>query len=158
VKPANLVFTSQLRDRIQIVDFGFAAIHQPADATSARRLHTLCGTPSYLAPELVRAGGVNSGVRSSKAGYWGPPVDVWALGALLFELLHNRTAFRGESMAQLHIRIRKGAHTPFGPEASSRAKKIIKKALTVEVQERADAMTIARNLHDSGIKVDAMPS
>jgi hypothetical protein len=61
-------------------------------------------------------------------------------------------------MAQLHIRIRKGAHTPFGPEASSRAKKIIKKALTVEVQERADAMTIARNLHDSGIKVDAMPS
>jgi tRNA A-37 threonylcarbamoyl transferase component Bud32 len=141
VKPDNLIFADRTRAAVRLVDFGFASCHD------GKRLRTVCGSPAYMAPELI-----------ANMPYLGPPVDVWALGALLFELLHNRTAFRGESMAQLHIRIRKGAHTPFGPEASSRAKKIIKKALTVEVQERADAMTIARNLHDSGIKVDAMPS
>ena len=147
VKPANLVFTSQLRDRIQIVDFGFAAIHQPADATSARRLHTLCGTPSYLAPELVRAGGVNSGVRSSKAGYWGPPVDVWALGVLAFELFHNRQPFRAESIPQLYARILKGAHDDhlhWDPSLSSKGRSIVRRLLSLDVAERPTASDAAR--------------
>ena len=147
VKPANLVFTSSLRDRIQIVDFGFAAIHQPADATSARRLHTLCGTPSYLAPELVRAGGVNSGVRSSKAGYWGPPVDVWALGVLAFELFHNRQPFHAESIPQLYARILKGAHDDqlhWDPSLSSKGRSIVRRLLSLDVAERPTASDAAR--------------
>ena len=72
------------------------------------------GLACRMAPELI----------ASKP-YLGPPVDVWALGALMYELVHNKIAFRGESMAQLHIRIRKAAHAPFAPETSSKAKKSI---------------------------------
>jgi len=141
VKPDNLIFNDRSRAMIRLVDFGFATCHD------GRRLRTVCGSPAYMSPELI-----------ANKPYIGPPVDVWALGALLYELIHNKTAFRGETMAQLHTRIRKAAHTPFAPETSGRVKVIVKKALVVEVENRADAMTIARALHDvQGVHVAAMP-
>lgn len=133
VKPQNLIFADRSRGAVRLVDFGFAAVTE-----GTGRLRTVCGSPAYMAPELI-----------ANKPYFGPPVDCWALGALLYELVHNKIAFRGESMAQLHIRIRKAAHSPFAPETSSKAKGVIKKALTVDVAERADAATITRSLIDA---------
>jgi len=36
-------------------------------------MHIACGTPSYMAPEIIE-----------KKEYWGPPADMWAVGILLF--------------------------------------------------------------------------
>jgi serine/threonine protein kinase len=70
LKPENLLIDNE--GHIKLADFGFAKILEN-DKT-----FTLCGTPEYLAPEIVKG--------SKKTGY-GKSVDWWALGILLFEML-----------------------------------------------------------------------
>jgi len=66
LKPENLLIGSD--GHLKITDFGFAK--QIGD-----RSYTLCGTPGYLAPEIIMGQGHNQGV------------DWWALGILLYEML-----------------------------------------------------------------------
>ena len=66
LKPENLLIGSD--GHLKITDFGFAK--KIKDKT-----FTLCGTPEYLAPEIIMSCGHNQGV------------DWWALGILLFEML-----------------------------------------------------------------------
>jgi len=88
-----------------------------------------------MAPELVK-----------KTSYFGPPVDVWALGTLFFELVHNRLAFRGDNMAQLQVRILRGSHQAFPSSTSSRVRTAVKRMLTVDVSERPSAERVTRAL------------
>ncbi|BHF78945.1 protein serine/threonine kinase activity [Sparganum proliferum] len=55
-----------------------------------QHLSTFCGSPPYAAPELF-----------SSTSYLGPPVDIWALGVLLFYLLVGFLPFRGRTVGQL---------------------------------------------------------
>ena len=52
-----------------------------------------------MAPEL-----------SKSEPYHGQPVDLWALSAVVYEMLHGKAAFRGNSMEQLGIRIMRVSH------------------------------------------------
>lgn len=56
-------------NKLKLIDFGFAD-------NSQKNLKEFCGTPSYMAPELVL-----------KVDYWGSFVDIWALGVILYRLL-----------------------------------------------------------------------
>jgi MAP/microtubule affinity-regulating kinase len=58
-------------NEIKIIDFGFSTC-VPND----KKIKIFCGTPSYMAPEIVL-----------KTEYCGPPADIWALGVLLFTIL-----------------------------------------------------------------------
>jgi serine/threonine protein kinase len=74
----DLKLTNVLVDRdrkVKLIDFGFAD-------NSGRTLHAYCGTPSYMAPEIVL-----------KKDYKGQQVDVWALGVVLYKLLTGEYAF-----------------------------------------------------------------
>ena len=62
-------------EKVKIIDFGFAA-------RTTQRLDLYCGTPSYMSPEIVQ-----------KFKYLGKPVDIWALGVVLFKLLTGLYAF-----------------------------------------------------------------
>ena len=69
----------------KIVDFGFSTAFRPG-----QRLKTFCGSPSYAAPEII-----------SRKPYYGPPVDVWSLGVLLFGMLSGYFPFQGDTADDL---------------------------------------------------------
>lgn len=73
IKLTNLLVDRD--NRIKLIDFGFAD-------NSGRSLRAYCGTPSYMAPEIVM-----------KKDYSGMAVDVWALGVVLYKLLTGEYAF-----------------------------------------------------------------
>jgi serine/threonine protein kinase len=137
VKPANLVFEDAQRKSVRLVDFGCAACHLNDEAAAPRRLHTLLGTPCYMAPELLET------VGQSKVGYLGPPVDVWAMGVVAYQVLHNRLPFRGETMAQLQLRILKRSFEKFDTAISPPVRGLVKRVLTVDATERPHASAVA---------------
>lgn len=70
----------------QVIDFGFAKqIPFYKNNQLQPKSFTLCGTPEYLAPELVLSRGHDKSV------------DFWALGCLLYELLVGHTPFQVDS-------------------------------------------------------------
>jgi serine/threonine protein kinase len=71
---------------VKITDFGLAK-HLETDTTQTRE-GSILGTPSYMAPE--QAEGRNKDI--------GPPADIYALGAILYDLLASRPPFRGETV------------------------------------------------------------
>ncbi len=92
VKPANIMLT---RDGIKVLDFGLAkstAALGPNDATIVASLTTegsIIGTPQYMAPEQFE--GKEADARS----------DIWALGAVLYEMVTGQKAFQGKSYSTL---------------------------------------------------------
>jgi eukaryotic-like serine/threonine-protein kinase len=86
LKPANVLLTDDGTPKIS--DFGLARRLDGND--NLTRTGTAVGTPSYMAPE--QAGG--------REVVWGPAVDVYALGAILYETLTGRPPFHAATPAQ----------------------------------------------------------
>lgn len=87
IKLENLLLDDQ--NNIKIIDFGFSTCI-PND----KKIKIFCGTPSYMAPEIVQ-----------KLEYAGPPADIWALGVLLFTLLSGCFPYRGATDKELYKKI-----------------------------------------------------
>ena len=86
LKPENLVLDAM--GYLKLVDFGLAKKLMPSERT-----YTMCGTPDYLAPELISGGG------------YGRSCDLWSFGILLFELVTRRTPFFDENQSQMMNKI-----------------------------------------------------
>lgn len=87
LKPENLVLDSN--GYLRVTDFGFAK--EIEDKT-----FTLCGTPDYLAPEIVTGQGHGKGV------------DWWTLGILIYEMLASFPPFYDENTLETYRKIIKG--------------------------------------------------
>jgi MAP/microtubule affinity-regulating kinase len=120
---------------IRIIDFGFATC-QPG----GKKAKLFCGTPSYMAPEIV-----------SKKEYSGQPADVWALGVLLFTMLTGKLPFRGMSNADLYRKIQRGMFS-VPAEVSSEPKLIIQRMLATDPALRP---TVTAVLKTNWVESDA---
>jgi serine/threonine-protein kinase len=91
LKPANIFVLEGEPLRVKILDFGIAKLLEQPEGNSATRTGMLLGTPHYMAPE--QAAGEHRRI--------GPATDIYALGAILYELLSGRLPFDAEMMAVL---------------------------------------------------------
>ena len=98
IKPANVLLTPAEVPKIS--DFGLAKHLDENDGVS--RSGEIMGTPSYMAPE--QADGRNRDL--------GPWTDVYALGAILYELLAGRPPFKGASVLETLDQVRRRDPTP----------------------------------------------
>jgi hypothetical protein len=94
LKPENLLVDD--KGSIKITDFGLANI-QAAD--SGKLLMTVCGTPNYVAPEVLK-----------EKGYKGAEADVWSCGVILFVMLAGYLPFDDPNINVLFQKIDKGEY------------------------------------------------
>ncbi len=121
------VLIEDKNNMIKLIDFGFAAFCSPT-----QKLKIFCGTPSYMAPEIVQ-----------KKEYDGKCVDIWALGVLLFAMLTGTFPFRGISESDLYYKIQRG-NFKIPDHVSKEAKRVIYKMLEVDPRRRITAREVSQ--------------
>ncbi|XP_055831126.1 CBL-interacting protein kinase 2-like [Solanum dulcamara] len=90
LKPENLLLDEN--GNLKVSDFGLSAL-----AESKRQdglLHTTCGTPAYVAPEVI-----------GRKGYDGAKADIWSCGVILFVLLAGYLPFHDSNLMNMYRKI-----------------------------------------------------
>uniref|UniRef100_A0AAZ3RQX4 non-specific serine/threonine protein kinase n=1 Tax=Oncorhynchus tshawytscha TaxID=74940 RepID=A0AAZ3RQX4_ONCTS len=130
IKPENLLVCEYLdgTKSLKLGDFGLATVVEGP-------LHTVCGTPTYVAPEII-----------AEAGY-GLKVDIWATGVITYILLCGFPPFRSEDNLQedLFDQILVGRldfPAPYWDNVTDSAKELIGRMLQVNVEARYTAQDI----------------
>eukprot|EP00499_Haloplacidia_sp_CaronLabIsolate_P005299 CAMPEP_0196781266 /NCGR_PEP_ID=MMETSP1104-20130614/9371_1 /TAXON_ID=33652 /ORGANISM="Cafeteria sp., Strain Caron Lab Isolate" /LENGTH=316 /DNA_ID=CAMNT_0042151489 /DNA_START=1 /DNA_END=951 /DNA_ORIENTATION=+ len=130
LKPENLLYQSPDDDsEIKIADFGLAKLL----SEETYMMHTACGTPGYVAPEILQGVGYTSAV------------DMWSMGVILYILLCGFPPFYDENNAALFESIKAGAYdfpSPYWDDVSDDAKNLIKGLLILNPAERLTAVQV----------------
>ena len=133
MKPQNLLLNPPSQSNslpvLKVADFGFSR-YLPKTSLA----ETLCGSPLYMAPEILRC------------QQYGPEVDLWSIGTVLYEMLVGKPPFRAQNHVDLLIKIDKGEdRIPFpekeGQEVSEPLKELCRALLKKDPKDRMTFQT-----------------
>lgn len=148
LKPANCFVTRRLdaqgteRDFVKLLDFGISKMHRDGEASNLTQANVAMGTPSYMAPEqFFDARSVDG--RS----------DLYAVGAMLYELFSGRLPYVAPSYPELVVKVKLERPAPLAqvaPGLSSELCAVVDRALAKERDRRfASAMEMAAALRQA---------
>jgi MAP/microtubule affinity-regulating kinase len=126
IKLENVILDKELTPKL--IDFGFSTCIE-----AGLGIKLFCGTPSYMAPEVVQ-----------RREYRGESADVWALGVLLFVSLTGVFPFRGASDEELFRKIGEAdyAKSELCASVSRAGRDLIARMLKIDAQERIKAQEV----------------
>ncbi|KAJ4955849.1 hypothetical protein NE237_012632 [Protea cynaroides] len=139
LKPENILVDAE--GNIKISDFGLSAL--PQHFRDDGLLHTTCGSPNYVAPEVL-----------TNRGYDGATSDVWSCGVILYVILTGSLPFDDRNLAVLYQKIFKG-DVQMPKWLSPSAKNLVKRILDPNPKTR---ISIAEIKTDEWFKQDYIPS
>lgn len=126
LKPDNILLaTKDDETLVKVSDFGLSKLVQNNSV-----MKTLCGTPLYVAPEVLQTNG---------RGEYSEKVDVWSLGVVLFTCLSGTLPFANEYGSPATEQIKHGRFKFISPNwknVSEVAKKFVCEILTIDVEKR----------------------
>lgn len=143
LKPEN-IFLERSDDggiRVVVVDFGLAFITNRQDVGRMTRDGILSGTPEYISPEQVRSKQV------------GPPVDIYSLGCVFYEMMAGDVPFRGENAFEVishHVYSKPQLPRHACPElcAPPGVEELVMSMLAKEAESRPSAQEVLEALED----------
>lgn len=133
LKPENLLLDEE--GHLKVTDFGLSIITEH----TIEYLKTRCGTPQYIAPEIVM-----------DDVYLGPPVDLWSAGVILYVMLSARMPFDGDTLDEI-LQCVLSEDLYFPDDFPPLAKKLIEK---IVVREPTKRLTIDQIREDPWFAVD----
>jgi len=125
LKPENLLCTGSNNEIIKVADFGLS---KEFDVEKA--LETMCGTPDYVAPEVLRGHGYTNAV------------DIWSIGVVTYVMLCGSPPFYGNDDREVFLKILQADYKFFSPEwdsISTEAKDFIRVLLVLDPNRRPTA-------------------
>jgi calcium/calmodulin-dependent protein kinase I len=138
LKPENILYSSPRPDAaLKITDFGLAKRSE----RDKGYMTTACGTPGYVAPEVL------------KGDQYDQAVDMWSLGVILYILLCGFPPFYSDNTAELYAKIKAGDFafpSPYWDEISPAAMELVRGLLTVDPTQRLTAAQVLEHPWVSG--------
>ncbi|VEL25367.1 unnamed protein product [Protopolystoma xenopodis] len=118
LKAENILLDGNLN--VKVADFGLANTFEPN-----QRLTTFCGSPPYAAPELFLG-----------IPYYGPGVDIWSLGVILFTLVLGQLPFDANDLKELRAKILNVQYNIPKGAISTECEQLIRKMLVLDPKKR----------------------
>lgn len=129
LKPANVFVLAGEPLRIKLLDFGIAKVMSATAEGAVTLSGQILGTPSHMAPEQALG----------QARDIGPATDLYALGAILYELLTGRPVFQHESgvaLMMMHIQAPVVPVRELAPEVPEAVARVVEKCLAKKPEDR----------------------
>eukprot|EP00286_Rhodomonas_abbreviata_P027081 CAMPEP_0181301634 /NCGR_PEP_ID=MMETSP1101-20121128/7529_1 /TAXON_ID=46948 /ORGANISM="Rhodomonas abbreviata, Strain Caron Lab Isolate" /LENGTH=504 /DNA_ID=CAMNT_0023406953 /DNA_START=51 /DNA_END=1565 /DNA_ORIENTATION=- len=149
IKPENVLYATKADDSpIKLADFGLGKILDVHEGVSTMR--TMCGTPAYLAPEVIKTSGYSD------------KCDIWSTGVLMYILLCGCPPFGQDlSMPVLFDRIQRGYYFFPDPQwtgVSQPAIELVTKMMTVNPAQRFSATQCLQHQWFQNMASSSLPS
>ncbi|KEG08979.1 putative serine/threonine protein kinase, putative,protein kinase [Trypanosoma grayi] len=136
LKPENLLLDENRT--LKITDFGLSNL-MPSINGNYALMHTMCGTPTYVAPEVLRDGGYNGHI-----------ADIWSCGVVLYVMIAGYLPFDAETMNGLFLKIERGDYRRLRT-GSNEVRDLIAQMLTVDPQKR---ITLGKIMAHTWFQID----
>ncbi|MBX2801485.1 MAG: protein kinase [Myxococcales bacterium] len=143
LKPANILLEFGNGTFVpKVADFGLAKILSGEGSGARTKTGSAMGTPHYMSPEQVR-----------DAKNVGPEADVFALGAILYELVTRRRAFEGEDLLDIFNAVAAGQYVPprqLVPDLPPRMENAILASLQIDPTDRPPSVEVLLEMWSDG--------